>query len=127
MNPAVGKSSLRRVAVVGGFAVSSHFTKSHGSGGYKDFRLPFDSYRITNAEIRDERLAIKIDEEQCLTARGANLNVPLSATGGYGYNILGNSRRYGVVDRDAASHFGYHLPPYATDIQGSSTADSWIA
>lgn len=70
--------------------------------------LPLDAYKWTPRELWRHERARRLLAQDCLKDRGVGLVLPKpTAPLETAYD---NSRRYGVVDPEAAAHYGYHVP-----------------
>lgn len=70
--------------------------------------LPFDTYKWTPRELWRHERARRLLAQDCLDDRDIDLALPQPAEPPE--TTYDNSRRYGVVDPEAAAHYGYHVP-----------------
>jgi hypothetical protein len=118
------------LAAATGCGAPAQGTRRPGSGDQTPdspvtFALPFDGYRLTDADQAMIRAAQLRQVKDCMTAHGVSwaasppdLAVP---------EIGGNARRYGLIDKQTAQLYGYHVPRPPTDTKVSElTAEERI-
>ena len=83
--------------------------------------VPLDRYRLNAAEDDAVNDALAALQTACLHADGSQLVVPNYANATFA--STDNTRRYGVLDVDSATKYGYHRPPISTE---RSDAERWL-
>ncbi|TMR99072.1 hypothetical protein [Nonomuraea basaltis] len=85
--------------------------------------LPFDAYKTTPEQRAILGNAHNLLVIRCMRKQGVTIDPPAEDPAAIAAVDPGNSRRYGVVDTEAARHYGYHLarPP------SPGTTRSWAA
>ncbi|MEW9550008.1 hypothetical protein [Nonomuraea sp. NPDC050783] len=85
--------------------------------------LPFDAYKTTPEQRATLGNAHNLLVMRCMRAHGVTLDPPVEDPALIAELDPGNSRRYGVVDTEAARRYGYHLarPP------SPDTTAAWAA
>jgi hypothetical protein len=73
----------------------------------RTFTLPLDSFRMTAAGLRDTDRAQRALIQRCLRRFGFGYQLP--APSGQSV-VVGDERRYGMADEEAAKARGYHVP-----------------
>jgi hypothetical protein len=89
--------------------------------------LPFDTYRLTEAEEAVVNRALLVLVTRCMRDHGFSvITIPPAVVGGPS-GVPRNSRRYGVTDADTIRRFGYHLPRDPAADDRAAHLDKWIA